>query len=124
MAKVLVVDDAAIMRINIKNMLEKMGHEVVAEADTGNKAVEQYKQAKPDFVTMDITMPEDNGVRDGISAVKKIKELDKKAKIIMVTSHGEQQKVIKAIQSGASNYVLKPIKFEKFEEVVNKLVLI
>lgn len=123
MAKVLVVDDAAIMRINIKNMLEKMGHEVVAEADTGNKAVEQYKQAKPDFVTMDITMPEDNGVRDGISAVKKIKELDKKAKIIMVTSHGEQQKVIKAIQSGASNYVLKPIKFEKFEEVINKLVL-
>ncbi len=124
MAKALVVDDATIMRVNITNMLKQMGHEVIAQADTGSKAIDQYKEHKPDFVTMDITMPEENDIANGIEAVKKIREIDGLAKIIMVTSHGEEEKVIKAIQSGASNYVLKPIKYEKLEEVVSKLGLI
>lgn len=123
MAKVLIADDATIMRINLKKMLEKMGHEVVAEAVNGKEAVDLYEKEKPDFVTMDITMPSVGEVEDGIEATKQIHEYDKNAKIIMVTSHGEQDKVIRAIQNGASNYILKPIKYEKLEEIVEKLKL-
>ena len=122
MAKVLIVDDAAIMRINIKKMLEKMGHEVISEAENGFVAIDKYKLLHPDFVTMDITMPSVNDVHDGIDATTEIVKYDNQAKIIMVTSHGEQDKVIRAIQNGASNYILKPIKYEKLEEAVNKLL--
>lgn len=127
MAKVMVVDDAKVMRINLGKMLQKLGHEVVAEADSGNSAVMMYKKHHPDFVTMDITMPfetkvsEFDQIKDGIDAVKKIRFEFPNAKIIMVTSHGEQDKVIKAIQNGASNYLLKPIQIDKLEEVINKL---
>ena len=123
MAKVLVVDDATIMRINIKRMLEQLGHEVVAEAKTGYESLRMYKDFRPDFVTMDITMPEENGIADGIDAVKEIAKIDPKAKVIMVTSHGEQDKVIRAIQYGASNYILKPLKIDKLEEIIAKLAL-
>ena len=123
MAKVLIVDDATIMRITIKKMFTKMGHEVVGEAANGHEAVEVYEKVNPDFVTMDVTMPEIGGVQDGIEAVRRIIQYDYKAKIIMVTSHGEQDKVIRAIQNGASNYILKPIKYEKLEEVVDKLLV-
>ena len=123
MATVLVVDDATIMRINMKRILEKLGHEVIGEAKTGAESIEQYENLKPDFVTMDITMPDEGGIKDGIEATKKIKEMDKDAKIIMVTSHGEQTKVIQAIQNGASNYLLKPLGAEKLEEVIEKLNL-
>ncbi len=121
MATVLIADDAKIMRINLKKMIEAMGHNVIAEAENGFDAIEKYKLFKPDFVTMDITMPNVNEVEDGIEAVSRIMMHDIKAKIIMVTSHGEQNKVIRAIQNGAANYILKPIKFDKLEEVVNKL---
>ena len=123
MARVLIVDDATIMRINIKKMLDKMGHDVVGEAANGHEAVEVYEKVNPDFVTMDVTMPDVGGVADGIEAVRRITQYDYKAKIIMVTSHGEQDKVIRAIQNGASNYILKPIKYEKLEEVVDKLLV-
>ena len=122
MAKVLVVDDAKIMRANIKKMLDHLGHTVTGEAADGLEAIEQYKIFKPELVTMDITMPPAGEVTDGIEAVKRIIEFDPKAKIIMVTSHGEQDKVIKAIQSGASNYILKPLKVEKLEEVIAKVL--
>lgn len=120
MAKVLVVDDARVMRINLGNMLKKLGHEVVAEADSGYEGILMYKKHEPELVTMDITMPEKNGIEDGIDAAKAIKDEYPDAKIIMVTSHGEQEKVIKAIQNGASNYLLKPIQVDKLEEVINK----
>lgn len=123
MAKVLIVDDATIMRINMRKMLEKLGHEVIGEAKNGAEAVTEYEKLNPDFVTMDITMPNVGGVEDGIEATRRIAQYDYKAKIIMITSHGEQDKVIRAIQNGASNYILKPVKFEKLEEVVNKLSL-
>ena len=123
MAKVLIVDDAKIMRANIRKMLEKLGHEVVGEAENGRDAIQKYKMLHPNFVTMDITMPEVDGVADGIDAVIEIMKIDCKAKIIMVTSHGEQDKVIKAIQAGAANYILKPLKIEKLEEVIKKLKL-
>ncbi len=120
MARILVVDDAKMMRINIGNMLKKLGHEVVAEATDGYMAIQMYKKHLPDLVTMDITMPAENGIEDGIDAVIAIKKEFSEAKIIMITSHGEQDKVIKAIQSGASNYLLKPIQVEKLQEIINK----
>jgi two-component system chemotaxis response regulator CheY len=122
MARILVVDDAKIMRISIKSMIENIGHEVISEAASGYEAIEMYKAYKPDVVTMDITMPADEGVADGIEAVKEIIAIDPTAKIVMITSHGEQDKVIRAIQSGASNYLLKPLQQEKLEEVIDKLL--
>lgn len=121
MAKVLIVDDAQIMRLTIKGILEKLGHKVVGEASNGWEGVEAYKIFKPDFVTMDISMPEGGEVTDGIDAVTKIKEYDKNALIIMVTSHGEEQKVRKAIKAGAKNYILKPISAASLEKVVKKV---
>jgi two-component system chemotaxis response regulator CheY len=122
MAKILVVDDAKIMRISIKNMLENLEHEVIAEAGSGYEAIEMFKAYKPNIVTMDITMPADEGIADGIEAVKEIMAIDGNAKIVMITSHGEQDKVIRAIQSGASNYLLKPLQQEKLQEVIDKLL--
>ena len=121
MAKVLIVDDARIMRLNIKSILEKMGHKIVGEADNGYSAIEEYKKCNPDFVTMDITMPEQHDIKDGIDAVVKIKEYDKKAQVIMVTSHGEEKKVRQAIKAGARNYILKPIDSSSLEKVIKKL---
>jgi two-component system chemotaxis response regulator CheY len=123
MADVLVVDDAQIMRINVKRMLEKLGHHIIGKATTAYDAINAYKAHRPDFVTMDITMPEKNNIKDGIEAVKRIIEIDKTAKIIMITSHGEQDKVIRAIQSGASNYILKPLQIDKLKDVISKLKL-
>ncbi len=122
MANVLVVDDAKIMRAYIKKMLVDLGHVVLSEAASGFEAIRQYELIKPDFVTMDITMPPQGGVEDGIEAVVRIMKIDPKAKIIMVTSHGEQNKVVKAIQAGACNYVLKPLKAEKLKEVITKVL--
>jgi two-component system chemotaxis response regulator CheY len=121
MAKILIVDDAKIMRMSIKNMLNDLGHKVIGEASSGYSAIEEYKRLKPDIVTMDITMPQENDIADGIEAVKQIIAFDKSAKIVMITSHGEQEKVIKAIQSGASNYLLKPLKIDRLKDVLDKL---
>ena len=123
MAKVLVVDDSKIMRVNVKRMLEKMGHEVVGEAENGHQSISKYAETKPDFVTMDITMPEFEGIKDGIDAVEHIMKDDSKAKIIMVTSHGEQDKVIRAIKNGAKGYLLKPIKETELASKIEKLKL-
>jgi len=123
MATALVVDDAKIMRANVKKMLMKLGYDVV-EAGDGAEAIKMYEKHSPTFVTMDITMPEIAGIKDGIDAVEEIMKINPKAKIIMVTSHGEQDKVIRAIKAGALNYILKPIKFEKLEEVIMKVVVL
>ena len=121
MARVLIVDDAKIMQMNISKLMNELGHDVVALANSGFQAIEQYKLHKPDFVTMDITMPGEQGIEDGIQAVSHIISFDKNAKIIMITSHGEQDKVIQAIQSGASNYMLKPLQKTKLKEIIDKL---
>ena len=122
MARVLVVDDANIIRIHIKKQMDKLGHEVVGEAMDGYSAIQQYKKLNPDFVTMDVSMPEVNGISNGIDAVKQIVLHDHKAKIIMITSHGEQNKVIDALRYGASNYLLKPIDPAKMRDVIGKLL--
>jgi len=121
MAKVLIVDDSKVMRIKIGNMLKELGHEIVAEADNGYTSIEMYKKHLPDFVTMDVTMPPINGIYDGIDAVGIIKKEFTDAKVIMVTSHGDKDKIIRAIKNGASSYILKPICINKLQEVITKI---
>ncbi len=117
MLKILVVDDSLIMRRNITKMIEALGHKVVGEAKDGNEAIELYRKLTPDLVTMDITMPE----MDGISAVKELKKMDKNIKVIMVTSHGQEEMVVDAIRSGASGYLLKPVKLDKLRSTIRKV---
>lgn len=119
MLKVLIVDDSLIIRKKIAKILENLGHEVLADATNGQEAIEAYSKLKPDFVTMDITMPD----MDGITAVKEIMKIDSDAKVIMVTSHGQEDMVIKSIQSGAVGYILKPITDEKLAQVIGEVFI-
>ncbi len=114
--KVLVVDDAAFMRVTIKNMITKAGYEVVEEAVNGKDAVEKYKELNPDVVTMDITMP----VMDGIEAVKNIIEFDSDARIIMCSAMGQKNIIIEAIQAGARDFIVKPFQEAKVLEAIKK----
>jgi len=117
MLNILVVDDSLIMRRNITKMIESLGHRVIGEAKDGLESITLYSKLKPDLVTMDITMPE----MDGITAVKELKKIDKNAKIIMVTSHGQEEMVIHAIRNGASGYLLKPINVIKLRDSIRKV---
>lgn len=114
--RILIVDDAAFMRMMVKDILSKNGFEVVGEAENGKVAIEKYKELKPDLVTMDITMPE----MDGIAAVKKIKEIDDSARIIMCSAMGQQAMVIDAIQAGAKDFIVKPFQPDRVIEAVRK----
>jgi two-component system chemotaxis response regulator CheY len=116
--RVLVVDDAAVMRMMIKGILAKNGFEVVGEAQNGAEAVERYKQLAPDLVTMDMIMPE----MDGISAVKAIVAHDPNAKIIMCTSMGQQALVLEAIAAGAKSFITKPFQPPKILETIAKVL--
>ena len=116
--KVLVVDDAAFMRMMIKDILRKGGYEVIGEAEDGSKAVEKFKELRPDLVTMDITMPD----MDGITAVKEIRKIDPAAMIIMCSAMGQQAMVIDAIQAGAKDFVVKPFQPERVLEAVRKVL--
>ena len=119
MAKnILICDDAAFMRMMIKDILTKNGYNVVGEAENGLKAVEKYTETKPDLVLMDITMPE----MDGIQALKKIKELDPGATVIMCSAMGQQAMVIESIQSGAKDFIVKPFQQDRVLEAVRKVV--
>jgi two-component system, chemotaxis family, chemotaxis protein CheY len=114
--KILVVDDAAFMRMMIKDILTKNGFEVVGEAADGAQAVEKYKELSPDLVTLDITMPE----KDGIAALKEIKEVDASARIIMCSAMGQQAMVIDAIQAGAKDFIVKPFQADRVIEAIQK----
>ncbi|HWR40416.1 MAG TPA: response regulator [Patescibacteria group bacterium] len=116
--RVLIVDDAAFMRMMIKDILGKNGYEIVGEAENGLKAVERWQELRPDLTTMDITMPE----MDGITAVKEIKKIDAAAKIIMCSAMGQQAMVIEAIQSGARDFIVKPFQPDRVLEAVRKAV--
>ena len=119
MAKnILICDDAAFMRMMIKDILTKNGYNVVGEAENGLKAVEKYTETKPDLVLMDITMPE----MDGIQALKKIKELDPGATVIMCSAIGQQAMVIESIQAGAKDFIVKPFQADRVIEAVKKVV--
>ena len=116
--KVLIVDDAAFMRMMVKDILSKNGYEIAGEAENGLMAVEKYRELKPDLVTMDITMPE----MDGIAAVKEIKAFDPDAKVIMCSAMGQQSMVIDAIQAGAKDFIVKPFQPERVLEAVSKVL--
>ena len=119
MAKnVLICDDAAFIRMMIKDILTKNGYNVAGEAENGLKAVEKYNETKPDLVMMDITMPE----MDGIQALKKIKEADPNATVIMCSAMGQQAMVIEAIQSGAKDFIVKPFQADRVLEAIKKVV--
>jgi len=114
--RILIVDDAAFMRMMVKDILTKNGYDVVGEAENGEIAIEKYKELNPDLVTMDITMPE----MDGISAVKEIKKINPKAKIIMCSAMGQQAMVVDAIQAGAKDFIVKPFQPDRVIEAVSK----
>lgn len=115
--RVLVVDDAIFMRNSLKLMLEKHQFEVVGMAQNGLEAVEQYKSLKPDVVTMDITMPD----MDGLEALKAIREYDRNAKVVMISAVGKEDAVREAIIGGAKNFIVKPFQEDKVIAVMKKL---
>ncbi|NLO82767.1 MAG: response regulator [Clostridiales bacterium] len=116
--KILIVDDAAFMRMMIKDILTKNGFIVAGEAENGIKAVEKYKELRPDLVIMDITMPD----MDGIQAVREIKKIDPGAKIVMCSAMGQQAMVIESIQAGARDFVVKPFQADRVIEAVKKAI--
>jgi two-component system chemotaxis response regulator CheY len=119
MAKnILICDDAAFMRMMIKDILTKNGYTVVGEAENGAKAVEKYKELTPDLVLMDITMPE----MSGIDALKHIKASNAGAQVIMCSAMGQQAMVIESIQSGAKDFIVKPFNADRVLEAVKKVV--
>jgi two-component system chemotaxis response regulator CheY len=117
MKKVLIVDDAAFMRLSLRTMLQRNGFEVIGDAANGKEAVDKYFELRPDIVTMDITMPE----MDGVEALTEIKKKDPSAKIVMISALGQESWVRKAIILGASGFVIKPYKEEHIIQTLNKL---
>lgn len=116
--RILVVDDAAFMRMMIKEVLTKNGFDVCGEAENGAVALERYKELSPDLVIMDITMPEVNG----IEALKNIKAFNAASKVIMCSAMGQQAMVIEAIQSGAKDFIVKPFQADRVVEAVKKVL--
>lgn len=117
MKKVLIVDDAAFMRVSIRNIVSKNGFEVVGEAENGAVAVQKYAELQPDIVTMDITMPEMNG----LDALKAIRKIDPGAVVIMVSALGQESMVRDAVLAGAKGFVVKPFKEETINAALAKL---
>jgi two-component system chemotaxis response regulator CheY len=118
MATFLIVDDSKIMRSLIRAMLTKLGHEVVGEATTGLEGYDLYFKLKPDMVTMDINMP----ILNGIDTLKKIKEHDENAKIILITANMQGAKLNNAISAGASGYLFKPLDESELENLLEQIL--
>lgn len=116
--RVLICDDAAFMRMMIKDVLTKNGFLVAGEAENGEVAVAKYRELKPDLVMMDITMP----VMDGITALKEIRKIDANAKVIMCSAMGQQTMVVDSIQAGARDFIVKPFVPEKILESLKKVL--
>ena len=121
MARILVVDDALFMRRMLRDILEKEGHEIVAEGENAYEALKLYKKLKPDAVTLDIIMPEIDGL-NVMDAIKKIVAFDSGANIIMVSAMGQQEMIIESIQAGAKDFVVKPFQSSRVIEAVSRLV--
>lgn len=117
MKRVLIVDDAAFMRMSIRNMLQNYDFEIVGEAENGLMAVEKYKELQPDIVTLDITMPE----MDGLQALREIKKIDPAASVVMVSALGQEARMKEAIIYGAKGFVVKPFKEEIIVSALSKL---
>lgn len=117
MAKILIVDDAEFLRVRISKMLTGDGYDVI-QAENGARAVEMYKENKPDLVLMDITMPE----MDGLTALKTIRGFDPSAKVIMLTALGQESVVLEAIKSGARDFIVKPFEHDRVINAIRKLI--
>lgn len=118
MATVLVVDDSTYFRLKLKMVLENLGHQVIGEAIDGKKAAKMYSQLKPDLVTMDISMPNANG----IEGVRMILEDDPHAKIIMVSAMGQKHHVLEAMKLGAKHFIVKPMHDSTVKKVLDKVL--
>lgn len=118
MAKILIVDDAAFMRMMLKDIFIKTGHEIAAEAGNGNEAAEKYIEFHPDLVTMDITMPD----CDGLEGLSKIMEANSNAKVVMCSAMGQQAMVLDAVKRGAKDFIVKPFQAEKVIASVNNVL--
>ena len=118
MARVLVVDDAAFMRKMVSDALTKGGHEVVGEAGNGTEAIARFQELKPEVMTLDITMPE----KDGLTALREIIELDPAARVIMCSALGQESKVLEAIKAGAKDFVVKPFQPDRVLSAIEKAV--
>jgi two-component system chemotaxis response regulator CheY len=116
MARVLVVDDAAFMRKMVSDALTAGGHEIVGEAGNGNEAFSQFQALKPDVMTLDITMPE----KDGLAALKEILAFDPTAKVVMCSALGQESKVLEAIKGGAKDFVVKPFQADRVNDAITK----
>lgn len=116
MPTVLITDDTAFMRMTLKNILSKNGYDVVGEAEDGLQAIEKYKELKPNLVTMDITMPN----LDGISAIKEIMKGDPEAKIVVVSAMGQKSLVIEALNAGAKDFIVKPFQPDRIVNALKK----
>lgn len=117
MIKILVVDDSLFMRQMLKNILPKDKFEIVGEATTGREALEKYSNLNPDLVTMDITMPD----MDGIAAVKEILKINSEAKIIMCSAMGQKPMIKEALEAGAKDFIIKPFDKEKAIKIIESI---
>ncbi len=118
MASVLIVDDSTYFRLKLKMVLESLGHEVIGEATDGKKAAQLYAQLEPDLVTMDISMPNVNG----IEGVRAIMAKDPNAKIIMVSAMGQKHHVLEAMKLGAKHFIVKPMHDDTVKKVLDKIL--
>ncbi len=118
MARVLVVDDAAFMRKMVSDALAKGGHEVIGQAGNGVEAIAQFRELRPDLMTLDITMPE----KDGLETLKDVMELDPGAKVIMCSALGQESKVLESIKLGAKDFVVKPFQPDRVLSAIDKAV--
>lgn len=118
MKTVLIIDDALLMRNTLKDTLQSLDFHVIGEATNGVEAVEKYKQLKPHLVFMDITMPKMNGLK----ALKEIKKFDSEAVIVMCSAVGKNDTIVKAIQAGAFDFIVKPFNIYRVQETIDRVV--
>jgi two-component system chemotaxis response regulator CheY len=116
MARVLVVDDAAFMRKMVTDALTGGGHEIVGEAANGSEAVQRFQELRPDVMTLDITMPE----KDGLTALREIIAVDPGAKVVMCSALGQESKVLESIKLGAKDFVVKPFQADRVVSAIEK----
>ena len=118
MAKILIVDDSKTSRKILRAILEENGHEIIAEAVNGEDGLKKFKEVQPDLITMDITMP----VMDGLESLKRIREHDNTAKVIMVTAAGQKTKMVDAIKFGACEFLAKPYEAVQIIDIIHKVL--
>jgi len=117
--KVLITDDSSFVRMLLRKIVVANGYEVVGEADNGVEAIHLYKELSPDLVTMDITMPQ----MDGIIVLRKILEINPEAKIIMCSADSNQTQIMSAMQAGAKEFITKPFEAKHVINILNKVMM-